>query len=264
MSERKEKSSFEILSSLDISKHIKKKNGFDYISWAWAWTEVKLKFPDAIYTVYEDVNNNLYHTDGKTCWVKVGVTIKGLELIERYPIKDLRNNAIKLENVTCVDANKAIQRAKAKACASHGLGLYIYAGEDLPNQDVDSTEQKAMIRAIKKDIMTIADKIVTAKIMQAKEIAIITKDFIGNKKISECESFDYYEKLDNLKVKLKLIHSNKEKYSEIVLLDQKIRKNKINFDCLYFLGVNHVWQCTDSDKLRKAIEEMKEKLNGGN
>ena len=72
------------------------------------------------------------HTDGRTCWVKTGVTVNGIEHIEYLPILDQRNASIKLENVTSYDVNKAIQRSITKACGRHGLGLYIYAGEDLP------------------------------------------------------------------------------------------------------------------------------------
>lgn len=73
-----------------------------------------------------------YHTDGKTCWVKTGVTVNGIEHIEYLPVMDNRNRSIPASDVTSFDANKAIQRSLTKACARHGLGLYIYAGEDLP------------------------------------------------------------------------------------------------------------------------------------
>ena len=73
-----------------------------------------------------------YHTDGRTCWVKTGVTINGLEHIEYLPVMDYANKSIPVERVTSFDVNKAIQRSLTKAVARHGLGLYIYAGEDLP------------------------------------------------------------------------------------------------------------------------------------
>lgn len=70
----------------------------------------------------------------KTCWVKTGVTIGNLEHIEELPVMDYRNKSILLNNVTSFDVNKAIQRSLTKALARHGLGLYIYAGEDLPEE----------------------------------------------------------------------------------------------------------------------------------
>ena len=123
---------FETLNSINVNGHTEKKNGLTYLSWAWAWAEVKKAFPDATYTVYENKDGWIYHTDGKTCWVKTGVTINGLEHIEYLPVMDNRNNSIPLERVDSFAVNKAIQRSLTKACARHGLGLYIYAGEDLP------------------------------------------------------------------------------------------------------------------------------------
>ena len=76
-----------------------------------------------------------YFTDGRTCWVKTGVTIDGLEHIEYLPVMDMRNQSIPYERVTSFDVNKAIQRSLTKAVARHGLGLYIYAGEDLPEME---------------------------------------------------------------------------------------------------------------------------------
>lgn len=128
-----EKSVFSVLNAVNLNEHTEKKNGQTYLSWAWAWQEVKKRFPDAQYTIYEREDGVNYWTDGRTCWVKTGVTIGSLEHIEELPVMDYRNAAIPLDKVTSTDVNKAIQRSLTKACARHGLGLYIYAGEDLPD-----------------------------------------------------------------------------------------------------------------------------------
>ena len=128
----KKKSVFEVLNAINVNGHTEKKNGLTYLSWAWAWAEVKKHYPDAFYTIYENANGLNYHTDGRTCWVKTGVTIEGLEHIEYLPVMDFRNASITADKVTSFDVNKAIQRSLTKAVARHGLGLYIYAGEDLP------------------------------------------------------------------------------------------------------------------------------------
>lgn len=128
------KSVFETLVAINCNDHTEKKNGLTYLAWAWAWRKVKENFPKASYTIYENADGLFYHTDGKTCWVKTGVTIEGLELIEYLPVMDARNKSIPLDAVTSFDVNKAIQRSLTKACARHGLGLYIYAGEDLPDE----------------------------------------------------------------------------------------------------------------------------------
>ena len=132
MTQKNEKSVFEVLNAINVNEHPEKKNGLTYLSWAWAWQEVKKNYPDATYTIYENANGMNYHTDGRTCWVKTGVTINGLEHIEYLPVMDFRNASIPLDKVTSFDVNKAIQRSLTKAVARHGLGLYIYAGEDLP------------------------------------------------------------------------------------------------------------------------------------
>ena len=127
-----EQNYFRELNSIDCSGKTEKKNGLTYLSWAWAWAEVKKLHPDATYTIYEDANGLFYHTDGNTCWVKTGVTVNGIEHIEYLPVMDYKNRSIARNDITSFDVNKAIQRSLTKACARHGLGLYIYAGEDLP------------------------------------------------------------------------------------------------------------------------------------
>ena len=124
---------FETLNQINVNEHTEKKNGLTYLSWAWAWAEVKKAYPSANYKIYETANGCFYFTDGKTCWVKTSVTIEGLEHIEYLPVMDNYNKSIPLEKVTSFDINKAIQRSLTKAAARHGLGLYIYAGEDLPD-----------------------------------------------------------------------------------------------------------------------------------
>lgn len=129
------KSVFEVLNAINVNEHTEKKNNLTYLSWAWAWAEVKKHYPDAQYTIYENRDGLNYHTDGRTCWVKTGVTINGLEHIEYLPVMDYRNASISYDKVTSFDVNKAIQRSLTKAVARHGLGLYIYAGEDLPEDE---------------------------------------------------------------------------------------------------------------------------------
>lgn len=123
---------FDTLSSINVNEKTEKKGNLTYLSWAWAWSEVKKSYPNVQRKVYENVNDCNYFTDGKSCWVKVGVTINEIEHIDYLPIMDFRNKSIDLDNVTSFDVNKAIQRSTTKALALHGLGLYIYAGEDLP------------------------------------------------------------------------------------------------------------------------------------
>lgn len=126
---------FAELNSVNVGDHIEKKNGLSYLSWAWAWRELKTRHPDAFYTIYENPQGWNYHTDGRTAWVKTGVTVNGLEHIEYLPVMDFHNQSIPVDKVTSVAVNKTIQRSLTKAVARHGLGLYIYAGEDIPEED---------------------------------------------------------------------------------------------------------------------------------
>lgn len=140
---------FQALNEINVNEHTEKKNGLTYLSWAWAWGEVKKVFPDATYTIYQNeaLGGMPYFTDGKTCMVKTGVTINGLEHIEFLPVMDYKNRSIPADSVTTFDINKAIQRSLTKACARHGLGLYIYAGEDLP--EAEAPQQTVQPKATK-------------------------------------------------------------------------------------------------------------------
>ena len=140
--EQVQKSVFETLNAVNCNEHTEKKNGLTYLSWAWAWAEVKKRYPGAFFTIYENPDGWPYWTDGRYCWVKTGVTIEGLELTEYLPVMDYKNNSIPMERVTTMDVNKSIQRSLTKACARHGLGLYIYAGEDLPEGEPEKAAEK--------------------------------------------------------------------------------------------------------------------------
>ncbi len=126
---------FKTLNSINVNDKTEQKNGLTYLSWVWAWGEVKKLFPDATYTIYENEAGWNYHTDGRTAWVKTGVTVNGIEHIEMLPVMDFKNRSIPVDSITSFDVNKAIQRSLTKAMARHGLGLYIYAGEDLPESE---------------------------------------------------------------------------------------------------------------------------------
>lgn len=150
------KDRFNTLYNVDVSAKLGKKMGLSYLSWADAWAELKKRYPEAEYKIYtrkvitkiekkyqleggdvktveETYENDIpYFSDGRTCFVKVGVIIDGDEEVEIFPVRTNKNTSISVDMITRVDVNKALQRAFVKACARHGLGLYVYAGEDLP------------------------------------------------------------------------------------------------------------------------------------
>jgi len=135
MANAKKKSVFETLNAINVNGRTENKNGLTYLSWAWAWATAKENYPEATYTIYEDADGVFYHRDHNSAWVKTGVTIEGIEHIEYLPVMDFRNNSIDLVKIKSTDVNKAIQRSLTKALARHGLGLYVYAGEDLPSAE---------------------------------------------------------------------------------------------------------------------------------
>jgi len=157
------KSVFETLNAIDVSDKIKSKNGLTYLSWADAWAEIKKQYPDANYKIYrqiidQDGNTRFWHDDGRTGWVEVGVTIEEQEIIEVLAIMNLKNQSIPADQITSVDANKSLKRCLVKACALHGLGLYIYQNEDLPEDVSKSMELKEKIKTLVDKKVTISDK----------------------------------------------------------------------------------------------------------
>ena len=147
MAEENKKNYFEQLNDVNVSGKTEQKGNLTYLSWVFAWGEVKKRFPEANYTIYEretEYGPVNYFTDGKTCWVKTGVTIAGLEHIEELYVMDYSNKSITLDKITSQDVNKAIQRSITKAIARHGLGLYIYAGEDLPEAEREAREKETI------------------------------------------------------------------------------------------------------------------------
>jgi hypothetical protein len=135
MAQDNTKSVYQTLADVDCSNHIEKKGKFSYVSWAWAWALVKQNYPDATFEkhVFTDNQNNplpfMRDTKGYT-FVKTSVTIGGHTLSETFPVTDNRNQAIQHPNA--FEVNTALQRCLVKTLAFHGLGLSIYAGEDLP------------------------------------------------------------------------------------------------------------------------------------
>lgn len=147
---------FEKLNSINCNDMTEQKGGLTYLSWPHAWKELKKLYPRSYYTVYQNDLEWNYFTDNRYCWVKTGVTVVTddfeVEHIEYLPVMDYKNRAIPADMVTSFDVNKAIQRSLTKAVARHGLGLYIYAGEDLPDEADGSVEDRKKAAKTDKEI----------------------------------------------------------------------------------------------------------------
>ena len=143
----KEMSLFEQFSKIDVNKHKKKKGQFDYLSWPLAVQELLKICPDAEWEVHEYPNEDgltaPYMTTSAGCFVKVSLTCEGITRTQVHPVTDHRNQTIAQPNSQ--EINTSIQRCLAKVIALHGLGLYIFAGEDLPEPDALNNEEKKKV-----------------------------------------------------------------------------------------------------------------------
>jgi len=146
------KTVFERLSAINVNDHVEKKDNLTYLSWAWAWSKTKTECPDATYkileTEYDDALGFMCHTT---------VTIEGETLEMWLPVMDGKNKSMKkteysystrfgdkkVEAATTFDINKTIMRCLVKNLAMFGLGIYIYAGEDLPENETAPVKAEA-------------------------------------------------------------------------------------------------------------------------
>jgi hypothetical protein len=152
----KTKNTFEVLSSVNVNDKVEKKSNLTYLSWAWAWAEVKKACPDAKYKVIGDpITQKPYFFDENLGYMVVTeVTINGETLEMWLPVMDGANKAMTnksytyqtkygektVEAATMFDINKTLMRCLTKNLAMFGLGLYIYAGEDLPETESTPTQ----------------------------------------------------------------------------------------------------------------------------
>jgi hypothetical protein len=123
--------SIEMLLKKNVNEHVEKKNGLSYLSWAWAWAEALKADPKASYKI-EMFGDKCFMDINGTAMVFVTVTMFDKPMTCQLPVMDYRNKAI--PNPDAFAVNTAIMRCMTKALALHGLGLYIFAGEDLPEE----------------------------------------------------------------------------------------------------------------------------------
>ena len=141
------------LLKVNVNDHKEEKNGLSYLSWAWAWAEVLKADPKADFSV-QTFNGEPFMTVGDTAMVWVSVTIFEKPVTCWLPVMNSRNAPISIagrtfkdkygkdqtEKVDAFNVNTSLMRCLTKAVAMHGLGLYIYAGEDLPEKEEETKE----------------------------------------------------------------------------------------------------------------------------
>ena len=141
---------------INVNKHVEKKGGLSYLSWAWAWDIFKQEYPEATYKIIKTAEGLPYFESNVGAMVYTEVTVAQVTHEMWLPVMDGANKAMKREaytykgkygEKTCdafdmFDVNKAIMRCLVKNLAMHGLAIYIYAGEDIPTieTEVDVTD----------------------------------------------------------------------------------------------------------------------------
>ncbi len=156
MANTKKEHYFEVLRKHNVSKHMEQKGQFNYLSWAYAVEELRKLKPDATWRVVKDENGYPYTSTPAGHFVEVEVTVDDISLSQIHPVLDHRNQT--LEQPNAFQINTSIQRCLAKAIALHGLGLYIFRGEDLPEADELNDKQlkeiDSLLRQIEDDAFT--------------------------------------------------------------------------------------------------------------
>lgn len=200
----KAKDPFLDLYTVDVSKHVEAKNGLSYLSWSWAWAEVRKRCPGANYNVLLNNDGMPYFYDDKhpelgiMCWTSV--TINGETHLMWLPVMDSSNAPMRftpyeiqkgkftstVKAATMFDVNKTIMRCLAKNLAMFGLGLYIYSGEDLPEEIVDENDPAVRAKKLIAEITAQAGKIKKSMPESFDAVKKIISDTLGTNKPSEC------------------------------------------------------------------------------
>lgn len=187
--------SIETLLKRDVNAHTEKKNNLTYLSWAWAWAEALKADPKATFKV-EMFGDKCYMEINGTAMVWVTVTMFDKPMTCQLPVMDSSNKAIPLKGYTAVSkygkeyrvecdafaVNTAIMRCMTKALSLHGLGLYIYAGEDLPEEDAQP--EKVVITPTQ----GIADSLPQEEMDYLRELAIELMTLDGKEGLERMEA----------------------------------------------------------------------------
>lgn len=164
------------LLKLNVNEHVEKKNGLSYLSWAWAWAEVLKIDPQATWEAVEFNGFPASFAPDRTALVKTIVTINGHAKSCWLPVMDHRNKAI--EEPNAFQINTAIVRCLTKCISMHGLGLYIYAGEDLPEGDPKPEDNRTLIMKIRNNIADhIANDRELGALQEWEEACSISEEF---------------------------------------------------------------------------------------
>jgi len=191
------KSVFQILNNINVNDRTEKKGQLTYLSWSWAWQEVKKIYPDATYSYYRNPETNLPFSfkEGFGAFCHTSVTIKEETLEMWLPVMDNRNQSVL--KPTSTQVNNTLMRCLTKNLAMHGLGLYIYAGEDLPQITPDeiskSNESKSKVKVDDKNWDSIVETAQRLKAQKTKWDTILNR--LMDKYIVDMEQIQKLQKI---------------------------------------------------------------------
>ena len=200
---------FSVLSGIDCSKYVQKRNSLDYLPWAVAWRMLKEHYPYSYYEVCESTDGLNYHTDGRTAYVKVCLTLcvsnddgtlRELKNTEMLAVMDYSHKSIPLEKIRSTDVCNAIQRCLVKCAARFGLGIAIYGAYDL--DDLPSEEEHQKVIADLSDIRLALDSAIKQKTKDMSRTekvnflnTVVMPALNGERNWRTCEDFELLAKL---------------------------------------------------------------------
>lgn len=196
------KDPFGELFHVDVNAHTETKNNLRYLSWPFAWSEVRKRYPDANYIIVRNDDNMSYWRDPITGFLEVRTIVTiGKEAHEMWlPVMDSSNAPMKFEpyevatrtgkrtiqGATMFDINKSLMRCLAKNLAMFGLGLYIYSGEDMPEEIVDENDPAVKAKKLVAEITAKARELKSMPDLSFDAVKKIISDTLGTNKPSEC------------------------------------------------------------------------------
>ena len=207
---KEKKDFFSVLSAIDCSKLVQKRNSLDYLPWATTWKLLKQHYPYSFYRVRKNHEGLNYHTDGRTAWTEVELVLVEQDdsgafhensITEMLAIMDYAKRSIPLDKLNSTDVVNTIQRCLTKACARMGLGIAIYGAmdyDDLPEEKEQKPDNVVDLTALRQRLDT-GIKNYTKSMTKEQKIhfldAVVTPILNGERNWKLC---DNQEMLENL------------------------------------------------------------------
>lgn len=208
---------FKTLQKMDMSSKHKEKNNLSYLPWASAWIAMMQAYPTFEESVVKDPNGNLYHTDGKTCWVETSVTVQGITRNQILPVMDYKNKSIPVDAVTSMDVNKSLQRCLTKNFAKFGLDINLWIGEEVSDevkamQEEEKEKQEKELKKVLGEIAKLGTDMIANGYTADELYKVVSENNNGNKNPNSIKDIDTANKvLTTLQAANKKLNKKEEK-----------------------------------------------------